>query len=217
MQYDFDTVIDRTNTNSYKWDIAEGELPMWVADMDFRTAPEIIAAIQERAAHGIFGYSTLPDSWYDAYICWWKKRHGVVFQKDQLIFSTGVIPTISSCVRKLTTPAEKILLLTPVYNIFYNCINNNGRNALPCPLVYANGNYHIDWTALENGLSDPQTTLMLLCNPHNPIGKIWDRETLDRIGTLPASPLPKHLIWQVCIPLPPLSRINSFGTRSGGR
>ncbi len=184
MRYNFDTVIDRANTNSYKWDVAEGELPMWVADMDLRTAPEIIAAIQERAAHGIFGYSTLPDSWYDAYICWWKERHGVVFQKDQLLFSTGVIPTISSCVRKLTTPAENVLLLTPVYHIFYNCIRNNGRNVLPCPLVYADGCYCIDWTALEQGLSDPQTTLMLLCDPHNPIGKIWDRETLDRIGTL---------------------------------
>ena len=184
MKYDFDTVIDRRNSNSYKWEISENELPMWVADMDFRTAPEIIKAIMERTEHGIFGYTTISDEWYQAYINWWKKRHGIEYQKEQLIFSTGVIPTISSCVRKLTTPAENVLILTPVYNIFYNCIQNNGRNVLECPLEDKNGEYSINWTSLEEKLSDPQTTLMLLCNPHNPIGKIWDRETLAKIGEL---------------------------------
>lgn len=184
MKYDFDTVIDRRNSNSYKWEISENELPMWVADMDFRTAPEIIKAITERTQHGIFGYTTISDEWYQAYINWWKNRHGIEYQKDQLIFSTGVIPTISSCVRKLTTPAENVLILTPVYNIFYNCIQNNGRNVLECPLEYNNGEYSINWTSLEEKLADPQTTLMLLCNPHNPIGKIWDRENLAKIGEL---------------------------------
>lgn len=184
MKYDFDTVIDRRSTNSYKWDVAENELPMWVADMDFCTAPEIIAALKERVEHGVFGYSTLPDEWYEAYINWWKKRHKIEYKKEQLIFSTGVIPTISSCVRKLTTPAENVLIMTPVYNIFYNCILNNGRNVLECPLEYDNGEYSINRTSLEEKLADPQTTLMLLCNPHNPIGKIWDRETLARIGEL---------------------------------
>lgn len=184
MKYDFDTVIDRRNSNSYKWEISENELPMWVADMDFRTAPEIIKAIMERTEHGVFGYTTISDEWYQAYINWWKNRHGIEYQKEQLIFSTGVIPTISSCVRKLTTPAENVLILTPVYNIFYNCIQNNGRNVLECPLEYNNGEYSINWTSLEEKLADPQTTLMLLCNPHNPIGKIWDRETLAKIGEL---------------------------------
>ena len=184
MKYDFDEIIDRRGTNSLKWDIAENELPMWVADMDFRTAPEITDAIKLRAEHGVFGYSIVPDEWYDAYINWWKTRHNVEYRKGELIFSTGVVPTISSCVRKLTTAGENVLLMPPVYNIFYNSIKNNGRNVQECPLVYKNGGYSIDWELLEKCLADPQTSLMLLCNPHNPVGRIWDRETLARIGEL---------------------------------
>lgn len=185
MKYDFDKIIDRTGTNACKWEEAkQGELPMWVADMDFQTAPAVTAALIKRAEHGVFGYTEVPDEWYGAYINWWKARHGVEYTREQLIFSTGVIPIISSCVRKLTTPAEKVLIMTPVYNVFFNCILNNGRQVLECPLVYSDGDYSIDWTALEKGLADPQTTLMLLCNPHNPIGRIWDIETLRRIGEL---------------------------------
>lgn len=184
MKYDFDTVADRRNTNSYKWDVGENELPMWVADMDFRTAPEITKALALRTEHGIFGYSDVTDEWYDAYINWWDRRHHIKFEKEQIFFSTGVIPTISSCVRKLTAPAEKVIIMTPVYNIFYNCILNNGRNVYECPLVYSSGEYSIDWDALENAMSDPQTSLMLLCNPHNPVGRIWDRETLARLGEM---------------------------------
>ncbi|MCM1334494.1 MAG: pyridoxal phosphate-dependent aminotransferase [Bacteroides sp.] len=184
MKYDFDTVIDRRDSNSYKWDISEDELPMWVADMDFRTAPEIIKVLTERVEHGIFGYATNSDEWYRAYINWWKNRHGIKYKKEHLIFSTGVIPTISSCVRRLTAPAENVLIMTPVYNIFYNCIRNNGRNVLECPLEYNDGEYSINWASLEEKLADPQTTLMLLCNPHNPIGKIWGKETLSKIGGL---------------------------------
>lgn len=187
MKYDFDTCIDRSGTNSLKWDVAANELPMWVADMDFRTAPEITQALMERAAHGVFGYSIVPDEWYDAYIGWWRDRHGITFRKEALIFSTGVIPTISSCVRKLTTPAEKVVLMTPVYNIFFNCIRNNGRIPLECPLCYDRTGYALDFALLEQQLADPQTTLLLLCNPHNPVGKIWDRETLARIGVLAAA------------------------------
>lgn len=184
MRYDFDRIIDRKNTNSFKWDIAEGELPMWVADMDFRTADEIIDAIIKRAEHGVFGYSTVPDEWYDAYINWWKERHGIEYRKEQLIFSTGVIPIISSCIRKLTTAGENVLVMTPVYNVFFNCVKNNGRNILDFPLDYDGDEYSIDLEKLEAALSDPQTTLLLLSDPHNPIGKIWDRKTLARIGEL---------------------------------
>ncbi len=184
MKYEFDKVTDRSGTNSYKWDIGADELPMWVADMDFRTAPEITEAIVRRAEHGVFGYSTVPDEWYDAYVNWWKNRHGVEYKRDDLIFCTGVIPIISSCVRKLTTPAENVLIMTPVYNIFYNCIRNNGRNVRELPLDYDGREYRVDFDRLEKELSDPQTTMMLLCNPHNPIGKIWDRKTLAGIGEL---------------------------------
>lgn len=184
MPYDFDTVINRKNTASLKWDVAENELPMWVADMDFQTAPEIREAIESRAAHGVFGYSVIPDEWYDAYIGWWKNRHGFEMEKDWLIFCTGVIPAISSIVRKITTPAEKVVLMTPVYNIFFNSVLNNGRQVLENKLVYDGKSYHIDFDDLEKKLADPQTTLMLLCNPQNPAGIIWDRETLSRIGEL---------------------------------
>ena len=184
MSYDFDTPINRRNTNSLKWDVAKNELPMWVADMDFPAAPEIRAAIEERAAHGVFGYSVLPEAWYQAYIGWWQRRHVFAMEKDWLIFCTGVVPAVSSIVRKLTTPAEKVLLQTPVYNIFFNSILNNGRQVLENRLTCKDGRYEIDFADLEEKLSDPQTTLMILCNPHNPVGKIWNRETLARIGGL---------------------------------
>lgn len=184
MPYDFDTVINRKNTASLKWDVAESELPMWVADMDFQTAPEIREAIEQRAAHGVFGYSVIPDEWYDAYTGWWKKRHGFEMDKDWLIFCTGVIPAISSIVRKITTPAEKVVIMTPVYNIFFNSVLNNGRRVLENKLVYDGKSYHIDFDDLEKKLADPQTTLMILCNPQNPAGIVWDRETLAKIGEL---------------------------------
>ena len=184
MTYDFDRITDRRNTDSLKWDVAANELPMWVADMDFETAPAIKEAIEARAAHGIYGYTILPDAWYDAYIGWWQNRHGFTMERDWLIFCTGVVPAISSIVRKLTTPAEKVLVMTPVYNIFFNSIRNNGREILECPLHFDGQSYSVDLAELEQKLADPQTTLMLLCNPHNPIGKIWDRETLTAIGTL---------------------------------
>ena len=184
MEFCFDRPVDRRNTGSLKWDVQDGELPMWVADMDFQTAPAVREAIRARAEHGIFGYSIVPEEWYRAYISWWKNRHGFGMERDWLIFCTGVVPAISSIVRKLTTPAEKVLLMTPVYNIFFNSILNNGRQVLESRLVYDGTEYHIDFEDLERKLADPQTTLMLLCNPHNPIGKIWDRETLERIGVL---------------------------------
>lgn len=149
MNYDFNEVINRRNTNSLKWNVGDNELPMWVADMDFKTAPEIINALQKRVAHGVFGYSEVPDEWYEAYINWWKNRHGLEMEREKLIFCTGVIPAISSLVRKLTTPAEKVLIQTPVYNIFYNSILNNGRQVLEAPLIYSDNHYTVDWDDLE--------------------------------------------------------------------
>ena len=189
MTYDFDTVTDRRGTWSEKWNVAEGELPMWVADMDFRTAPEIIRAIEERAAHGIFGYTYEPAEWADAYVNWWERRHGFRMERDWLVFTTGVIPALSTAVRKLTTPAEKVAVLTLVYNIFFSTILNNGRVPLEIPLRCDRDGegrpaYSVDWEAFESGLADPQTTLLIFCNPHNPIGKIWDAPTLARVGAL---------------------------------
>lgn len=184
MRYDFDTPIDRRGSGSLKWDVADGELPMWVADMDFKTAPEVVDAILKRARHGVFGYSIVPDEWYSAIGRWWSERHGFDIEREWTVFCTGVVPAISSVVRKLTTPAEKVLIQTPVYNIFFNSIVNNGRYVSEAPLSYENGEYRIDFELLEDKMADPQTTMMILCNPHNPVGKIWDRETLERIGDL---------------------------------
>ena len=125
----------------------------------------------------IFGYNIVPDEWYFAYMNRWKSRYNFEIKKEWLIFCTGVVPAVSSIVRKLTTPAENVLLLTPVYNIFFNSIVNNGRNVLECRLKYDGERYEIDFDDLENKLSNPQTTMMIFCNPHNPIGKIWSKET----------------------------------------
>lgn len=184
MNNSFDNIPNRHNTFSLKWNVLENELPMWVADMDFETAPCIKNALIERAKHGIFGYSIIPDEFFESIIGWWQRRHNFTFEKDWMIFSTGVVPAISSIVRKLTTPAENVLIQSPVYNIFYNSIYNNGRCILSSDLVYENGEYHIDFADLEKKLSNPQTTLMILCNPHNPIGKIWSKEELAKIGYL---------------------------------
>ena len=187
MTYDFDTPINRLGTDSIKWNVKENELPMWVADMDFKTAPEIIEAIRERTDHGVFGYQSDNEEWYRAYINWWEQRHGYRMEKDYLMFVTGVIPAISSAVRKFTTPGEKIVIQTPVYNVFFNCVKNNGCTVVENPLIYEDGHYRMDFDGLEEILSDPQVTMMLLCNPQNPAGRIWTTEELARVGELCAA------------------------------
>ena len=184
MRYNFDNPPSRRGSLCYKWDCSPNELPMWIADMDFEAAPEIRAALQRRLDHGIYGYDDMGEDWYQAYIGWWRDRHGLIMEKENLIFSAGVVPSISSLVRKLTTPNENILLQTPVYNIFFNSVVNNGCRVLESPLVRAGGDWSIDFADLEAKLADPQTALMILCNPHNPVGRIWTREELARIGAL---------------------------------
>ena len=184
MTYNFDQLNDRRNSYSMKWDIKDNELPMWVADMDFQTVPAVTDAIQKRAKQGIFGYTIIPDDWREAYCGWWKRRHNLTIAPESLVFCTGVVPALSSIVRKMTTVGENVLVQTPVYNIFFNSIRNNGRNILESRLVYENGTYHIDWADLEAKLSNPQTTLMFLCSPQNPFGHIWEKETLAKIGEL---------------------------------
>ncbi len=184
MKYDFVTETDRRSTFSLKWDVADNELPMWVADMDFQTAPCVRNALMERLENGVFGYTIIPDDWKKAYVNWWEKRHAFKMNEEWLIFCTGVVPAISSTVRKLTTPGENVLIMTPVYNIFYNSILNNGCHVLESPLAYVDGVYSIDWKNLEACMANPQTSLMILCNPHNPTGNIWSAEELSRIGEM---------------------------------
>ncbi|VDG33468.1 plastocyanin [Lactobacillus pentosus] [Lactiplantibacillus mudanjiangensis] len=184
MPYDFETVINRRDTNSVKWDVKPNELPMWVADMDFKTAPAITAALEKRASFGIFGYETIPTAYYEAVADWWATQHHFRPQLDWLLFCTGVVPAISSMVRKLTTPGDNILVQAPVYNIFYHSIENNGRHTLSSDLIDHEGQYQIDFDDLEAKMADPLTTMMILCNPQNPIGIVWSRETLQQIGEL---------------------------------
>ncbi|MBC5711936.1 pyridoxal phosphate-dependent aminotransferase [Hungatella sp. L12] len=187
MSHDFDKLTDRRGSNSLKWDITERELPMWVADMDFETAPEITESLKKRAEHGIFGYTMVPEAWREAVAGWWQRRHNFEMARDWLVFCTGVVPAVSSAVRKLTTAGEAVLVQPPVYNIFYNSICNNGRRVIENRLLYDGKGYRIDWKDLENKLKDPQTALMILCNPQNPTGSIWSREELGRIGELCAA------------------------------
>ncbi|MBR2343751.1 MAG: pyridoxal phosphate-dependent aminotransferase [Clostridia bacterium] len=181
---EFDRLTDRRGTYSYKWAVAEGELPMWVADMDFETAPAIRAALMKRAAHGIFGYSELPKEYFTALADYRQRRDGYRPDPAEMVYSNGVVAAISSMVRSLTAPGESVLIEAPVYNIFYNSILNNGRRVLSSDLVYENGGYRVDFSDLEEKLARPETTLMLLCNPHNPVGRVWKSEELAMIGEL---------------------------------
>lgn len=184
--FDFDTLIDRTHTDSVKWSGAKNELPMWIADMDFETAPAVKQAIVNRVHNGAFGYSDIPDEFNRTIAQWWKDQHDFDISPDNIIFVSGVVPAISSAVRSLTNVAEKVVIQPPVYNIFYNSIINNGRRILAAPLLCdeSTGSYSMDFEALEKALSDPLATLMILCNPHNPTGNLWSKKDLARVGEL---------------------------------
>lgn len=186
MKYNFDEQIERRKTNSYKWDSIPNQdvLPMWVADMDFRTAQPVVNALQRRITHGIFGYTRVPDEYYDAVINWFSRRHGWKINSNWLIYTSGVVPAISAIIKALTVPGDKVLVQTPVYNCFFSSIRNNCCEIVYSPLVYANNTYTIDFNDLESKVSDPKVKLMLLCNPHNPVGRVWKREELEQIGEI---------------------------------
>ncbi|MCR5356816.1 MAG: pyridoxal phosphate-dependent aminotransferase [Lachnospiraceae bacterium] len=184
MKYDFDHVTDRMGTDSMKWEVMENELPMWVADMDFKAAPEILEALKERLDHGIMGYPVIPDKWYDAYVNWWSDRHGFKMKKERLIFCTGVIPAVSAMIRELTKPGSNVIIQPPVYNCFFSIILGNGRLIKENPLIYKDGAYEMDLDDLDRKMSDPDTKLMLLCNPQNPSGRIWSKDELKAVGEL---------------------------------
>lgn len=186
MKYDFDEPVSRRGTNSYKWDTVKDEdvLPMWVADMDFRTAPTIVGALQKRVEHGIFGYTKVPPAYYEAVVNWFRRRHAWLIEKEWIVYTTGVVPAISAIVKALTVPGDRVLVQTPVYNCFFSSIRNNGCEAVANPLIYANGTYRIDYDDLERKAADPKVKLLLLCNPHNPVGRVWTRQELRRIGEI---------------------------------
>lgn len=186
MKYDFDKVTPRCGTNSYKWDSTDDKevLPMWVADMDFPTAPCIINALKKRVEHGIFGYTRVPEEYYDAVISWFSRRHHWKPRREWFIYTSGVVPALSAVIKALTNVGDKVLTLTPVYNCFFSSIRNNGCELDSCALRYEDNTFSIDYEDLERRAADPKTTLMLLCNPHNPSGRVWTREELRRIGDI---------------------------------
>ena len=185
MKYDFDKTIDRRATNSYKLDSApEGVLPMWVADMDFRTAPAIIDALQKRVAHGIFGYTRVPDAYYDAVTSWFSRRHGWDIDREWIIYTSGVVPAVSAVIKALTVPGDKVIVQTPVYNCFFSSIRNNGCEIVSNPLRRTADTYKMDFDALERCAADPRAKVMLLCNPHNPAGRVWTPDELTRLGNI---------------------------------
>lgn len=185
MKYDFDKTIDRRATNSYKWDSApEGVLPMWVADMDFRTAPAIIDALQKRVAHGIFGYTHVPDAYYDAVTSWFSRRHGWDIDREWIIYTSGVVPAVSAVIKAMTVPGDKVIVQTPVYNCFFSSIRNNGCEIVSNPLRRTADTYEMDFNALERCAADPRAKVMLLCNPHNPAGRVWTPDELTRLGNI---------------------------------
>ncbi len=184
MKFDFDCEIDRRKTDSLKWDQAMVKAPMWVADMDFQVAPCIQEVVHTRANHNVYGYTLLPNRFYTSIQKWWLKRHGIGFEKNSMQYVTGVLPAINVLIQRFTIPGENILVMSPVYHMFYHLIERNGRKVQINPLLYINGSYVIDYKDLEEKLANAKTTMMILCNPHNPTGNLWDKADLERIGNL---------------------------------
>ena len=187
MKYNFDEIIERRGTNSYKWDLMKEDevIPMWVADMDFPTAPAIIEALQKRVAHGIFGYTLVPDSYYEAIINWFSRRHQWNIERDWILYTSGVVPALSCTLKAITMPGEKVLVQTPVYNCFFSSIKNNGCEVVENELRrVGNCTYEIDFEDFERKCADEKTTAFILCNPHNPAGRVWKKEELERMNDI---------------------------------
>ena len=194
MKYDFDELVERRGTGCVKWDERPrvGEhgsgmapsadvIPLWVADMDFKAAPAILEAVKKRAEHGVFGYNIVPESYYEAVISWFRRRHQWEIQREWILYTTAVVPAMSCVIKALTMPGEKVLILSPAYNCFFSSIRNNGCEVLECFLKNSTFSFEIDFDDFERKCADEKTTLFLLCNPHNPSGRVWTREELQRM------------------------------------
>lgn len=188
MEYDFSRPTDRRGTDSYKWDSApEADIiPLWVADMDFETFPGITEALQRRVAHGIFGYTRVPEAYYEAVCHWFDKRHGWRINREDIIYTSGVVPAVSAVIKALTLPGDQVIVQGPVYNCFFSSIRNNGCEMVSNSLIYNKEElrYEIDFDDLERKLSHERARLMLICNPHNPGGRVWTRDELTRVAEL---------------------------------
>lgn len=194
MKYNFDELVERRGTNCVKWDerpqVGERSsgmspsadvIPLWVADMDFKAAPAILEAVKKRAEHGVFGYNIVPESYYEAVISWFHRRHQWEIQRQWILYTTAVVPAMSCVIKALTMPGEKVLILSPAYNCFFSSIKNNGCEVLESPLKAVDDSFEVDFDDFEAKCADEKTTLFLLCNPHNPSGRVWTREELQRM------------------------------------
>ena len=183
-KYNFDNLINRRNTSSCKWDVKDHELPMWVADMDFAVLPEITKAITDRADVSAFGYVSCPQEYFLSYASWWNKYHHIDLNPKDMIYCTGVVAAIDSIFKHVLPPHSGVIIQSPVYHVFFNCVNNNGHILLNNQLIEKDNEYSINFAELEKLLSQDNTKALLLCNPHNPVGRIWNKEELSKIAQL---------------------------------
>ena len=188
MTYNFDKLTERRGTGCVKWDEMTDKdiIPMWIADMDFPVAPAIQEAIKRRASHPVFGYTYVQDDYYNAVISWFKRRHQWPIQREWILYTTGVVPAMSVAIKALTLPGERVLILSPDYNCFFSSIHNNGCEVLESVLQFNDDSnkFEIDWQDFEQHCADEKCTVFLLCNPHNPTGRVWSREELQHMAAL---------------------------------
>lgn len=185
-RYCFDTPVNRRGTNCVKYDEMESDdiIPLWVADMDFETAPAVIDAMRKRLEHGCFGYTHVPESYYQATIDWFQRRHSLHLEREWFIYTIGIVPAISAVIKATTVPGDSVLVMTPVYNCFFSSIRNNGCNMVESPLVLNDNRYEVDWKDFEEKCARPDVKVFLLCNPHNPAGRVWTEDELHRMGEI---------------------------------
>jgi len=191
MKYNFDELIERRGTGCVKWDEspAADVIPLWVVDMDFKAAPAILEAVRKRAEHGVYGYTVVGEDYYLAIINWFQRRHNWRIRREQILYTTGVVPAMSVAIKALTMPGEKVLILSPDYNCFFSSVRNNGCEVLESPLKRIDEtsslpHFEVDWHDFEMKCADEKTTVFLLCNPHNPCGRVWTAEELSRMNDI---------------------------------
>ncbi len=185
MKYEFDITPGRRHSGSYKWDtVPEGVLPMWVADMEFRTAPCVIEALERRVQHGVFGYTAVGDDYYRATIDWFERRHGWTIARDHIIYTSGVVPALSAIIKAMTRPGDKVIVNTPAYNCFFSSIRNNGCELSANPMKIVDGEYRMDLERLATLAADERAKVLILCNPHNPGGRVWTRDELLEVARI---------------------------------
>ena len=188
--YDFDELVERRGTGCVKWDEAPSKdvIPLWVADMDFRAAPAILEAVKKRAEHGVFGYTVVEEDYYLAIISWFQRRHNWRIRREEILYTTGVVPAMSVAIKALTMPGEKVLILSPDYNCFFSSVRNNGCEVLETALRRTEKNgeitFEVDWEDFEQKCADEKTTVFLLCNPHNPCGRVWTADELQQMNDI---------------------------------